>query len=83
MPDKQDVSKQVEEDVSNFVGDHFFSSLRMYKERQTKEELIIDPKVPNLSSISLTPLKIQILSKTYSNHITQLTRNEKRHQRFF
>ena len=33
VPDKQDVSKQVEENMSSFVRDHFCSSLRMYKER--------------------------------------------------
>ena len=63
MPDTEDVPSQVEENVSNSVTDNFFSSWPRCNESQPKEELIIHPKVLNLSSVSLTPSQIQILSK--------------------
>ena len=48
--------------MSNSVRDNFFLHSQGATS-QPKEELIIHPKVLNLSSISLTPSKIQILSK--------------------
>ena len=54
VPDKQDVTNQIEENGSNSVRDN---------ENQSKKELILHPKVLNLSSVSLTPSQIQSLSK--------------------
>ena len=51
VPDTQYVPNQVEENVSNSLRD-FFSSWPKCKESQLKEELIIHPKVLNLSSLS-------------------------------
>ena len=63
VPDTQDVPNQVEENVNNSVRDNFFSSWSSCNKSQPKEELIIHPKVLNLSSVSLTPSQIQILTK--------------------
>ena len=62
VPDTQDVPNRIEENASNSVRDIFFFWPRSNKSQPTKE-LIIHPKVLNLSSVSLTPSKIQILSK--------------------
>ena len=63
VSDTQDVPNQVEENVNNSVRDNFFSSWPRCNKSQPKEELIIHPKVLNLSSVSLTPSQIQILTK--------------------
>ena len=62
-PDTQDLPNQVEENVSNSVRDNFFSLWPRSNESQPKKELIVHPKVLNLSSVSLTPSQIQISSK--------------------
>ena len=62
-PDTQDLPNQVEENVSNSVRDNFFALWPRSNESQPKKELIVHPKVLNLSSVSLTPSQIQISSK--------------------
>ena len=61
MPYTQDVPNQVEKNMNNSLRDNFF--LHRCKESQPKEELIINPKVLNLSTVSLTPSEIRTLSK--------------------